>query len=63
MTIFSTFTRNGQRYYLIPDNYQSKQAALETITRKQNKQREYKNVAMNEYRGRKYPNCIYIVEG
>lgn len=60
---FKTFTRNGKRYYLIPNNYRAKSAFLEVLTGKQNKNKCFLNVAFVPYRGNKYPNCIYVVEG
>ena len=63
MYIIEKFKRNGQQYYLIPDDYNSKATLLEYITAKQNRKREYKNVATKQYTGKKYSKVIYIVEG
>ena len=63
MYIIKKFTRNGQKHYLIPDNYKSKSELLEHITRQQTRKKEFKNVQFKPYRGCKYNNVIYIVEG
>ena len=44
MYIIEKFTRNGQKHYLIPDNYKSKSELLEHITRQQARKKEFKNV-------------------
>ena len=63
MYVIDKFKRNGQQHYLICDDYYSKSALLEYITRQQNRKKEYKNVAFKPYRGKKYNNVIYVVEG
>lgn len=63
MYIIKQFDYNGQRFYLIPDNYQSKARLLELLTRKQARKKEFKNVTYKPYTGRKYNNVVYIVEG
>ena len=63
MYIIKKFIRNGQKYYLIPDNYKSKSELLEHITQQQARKKEFKNVQIKPYRGHKYNNVIYIMEG
>lgn len=62
-TCLKSFTRNGERYYLIPDTYPNKARFLEYLTGKQNRRKEFCNVRFLPYKWQKYPGCIYVVEG
>ena len=61
-TFFKTFTRNGKKYYLINDSRYSKCLCLEYLTKKQKKEKKFRNVSFKVYKGHKYPGCIYVVE-
>ena len=63
MYIIKQFKYNGQNYYLIPNDWQSKSRLLELLTRKQARKNEFLNVQYKPYTGRKYNNVVYIVEG